>query len=46
MTRSKYRIFMNEENAVTCLTRLEVGESIIDDYNVRKQKKRLLSASR
>ena len=36
LTRSSYKIDMNEENAVMCLTRLVPGESRIDDYNVRR----------
>ena len=36
LTRSSYKIDMNEENSVMCLTRLVPGESRIDDYNVRR----------
>ena len=36
MTRSKYHLSENESNMAMCLTRLEIGESMIDDYNVRR----------
>lgn len=36
LTRSSYKIAMDEENSVNCLTRLVMGESRYDDYNVRR----------